>query len=63
MVLKTDYEHESNSRSFDYGCLLKKVKMIVSGLDTKVNVKASLHASMLSHMFMKKCPKETNDAC
>ena len=35
--------------------------MIVSGLDTKVNLRVSLHAAMLNYMLMKQYPNETND--
>ena len=62
-MLKTDHEHESKSRSFDHGWFFKKVKMIASGLDTKVNVRVSLHVAMLNYMLMKQHPNETNDAC
>ena len=55
-MLKTDEEHESKSRSFDHGWLFKKVKMIVSGLNTKVNVTTSLHAAILNYMLMRQCP-------
>ena len=52
-MLKTNDEHESKSHSFDHGWLFKKVKTTVSELDTKVNVRASLHVAMLNYMLMK----------
>ena len=35
--------------------------MIVSGLDTKVNVRVSLHAAMLNYMLMKQYSNKSND--
>ena len=61
-MLKTDDDYESKSQSFDHSWLFKKVKMIVSGLDTKMNVRVSLHAAMLNYMLMKQYQYETNDA-
>ena len=60
-MIKTDPEYEDKSRTFDYEWIFKKVKMIVSGLDTKVNLRVSLHAAMLNYMLMKQFPNETND--
>ena len=36
--------------------------MIVSGLDTKVNLRVLLHAAILSYILMKQYPYEINDA-
>ena len=36
--------------------------MIVSGLDTNVNLQVLLHAAMLNYMLLKQFPNETNDA-
>ena len=60
-MVKTDDDYESKSLIFDHEWLFKKVKMIVSGLDTKVNLRVSLHAAMLNYMLMKQYPNETND--
>ena len=60
-MLKTYDDYESKSLIFDHEWLFKKVKMIVSGLDTKVNLRVSLHAAVLNYMLMKQYPNETND--
>ena len=60
-MVKTDDNYESKSLIFDHEWLFKKVKMIVSGLDTKVNLRVSLHAAMLNYMLMKQYPNETNN--
>ena len=60
-MLKTDEDYEAKSTIFDHRWLFKKVKMIVSGLDTKVNLRVSLHTAMLNYMLMKQYPNETND--
>ena len=52
-MLKADTNSEEKSRVFDYKWLLKKVKSIVSGLDTKVNLRVSLHVAMLNVLTMK----------
>ena len=52
-MLKTDAGYESRSIAFDYQWVLEKVKMIVAGLDTKVNLRVSLHAAMLNYMLLK----------
>ena len=62
-MLNTNDECESKCCSFGHGWLFKKGEMIVSALDTKVNVKMSLHAAMLNYMLMKKYPNETNGTC
>ena len=41
--------------------IFKKVNMIVSGLNTIVNLQVSLHAGMMNHMLMKQCSNEIND--
>ena len=60
-MLKTDDDYESKSRFFDHRWLFRKVKMIVAGLDTKVNLRVSLHTAMLNYMLMKQYPNEAND--
>ena len=60
-MLKADNEYEDESKKFDYKWLFKKVKSIVSGLDTKVNLRVSLHAEMLSFINMRQGEYETND--
>ena len=60
-MLKTDDEYEAKSKVFDHRWLFEKVKMIVSGLDTKVNLRVSLHTAMLNYMLMKQYSNETND--
>ena len=57
-MLKTDVEYETKSQSFDHVWLFKKVKMIMSGLDTKVNVRVSLHSAMLNYMLMRQYQSE-----
>ena len=52
-MLKTDEDYESKSLIFDHRWLFKKVRMIISGLDTKVNLRVSLHEAILNFMLMK----------
>ena len=40
-MLKTDKDYEAKSTIFDHRWLFKKVKMIVSGLDTEINLRVS----------------------
>ena len=42
--------------------ILEKVKMIVSGMDTKMNLRVLLHAAILNYMLLKQYPNETKDA-
>ena len=42
-MIRTDSEYEEKAKTFDYAWLLQKVKTIVPGLDTKVNLRVSLH--------------------
>mmetsp|Transcript_11443 Transcript_11443/g.16184 ORF Transcript_11443/g.16184 Transcript_11443/m.16184 type:complete len:134 (-) Transcript_11443:1703-2104(-) len=60
-MLKGDSEYEARSKTFDYEWLFKKVKTIVSGLDTKVNLRVSLHAAMLNFLNIRQGENETND--
>ena len=52
-MLKTDDDYEPKSLISDHRWLFRKVKMIMSGLDTKVNLRVSLHAAMLNYMLVK----------
>ena len=61
-MLKADEDYEEKSKEFDYAWILEKVKMIVSGLDTKVNLRVSLHDAISNYMLIKQQPHETNDA-
>ena len=61
-MIKTDSKYEEKSKIFDYAWLFEKVKTIVSGLDTKVNLRVSLHDVMLNFMLLKQFPNETNKA-
>ena len=62
-MLKADEECEENSGGFIYAWILEKVKMIVSGLDTKAKLRVSLNDVISSHMMIKKQTYETNDSC
>ena len=59
-MIRTDLEYEVRSKRFDYAWLLGKVKVIVSGLDTKVNLIVSLHDVILNFMLLKQFGNETN---
>ena len=61
-MIKTDSEYNEKSKKFDHGCLLEKVKTIVSGLDTKVNLRVSLYDVITKFVFLKQFVTETNDA-
>ena len=50
-MLKTGEDYEDKSKVFNYKWIMHKVKMIVSGLDTKVNLRVSLHAAMLNYVL------------
>ena len=60
-MLKADSDYEVKSQNFDYEWLFKKVKAIVSGLDTKVNLRVSLHSAMTNFINMKQWENKTND--
>ena len=61
-MLKADEEYEVKSIDFDYVWLLEKAKIIVSGLDTKVNLRVSLHDAISNYMLIEQYPYETNEA-
>ena len=52
-MLKEDTEYEGKSKIFDYKWLLDKVKTVVSGLDTKVNLRVFLHDVMFDFILLK----------
>ena len=60
-MLKADSDYDDKSRIFDYEWLLKKVKAIISGLDTKVNLRVSLHPAIANFINMRQYDNETND--
>ena len=47
-MIKTDADYETKSKDFECQWLLDKVKIIVSGLDTKSNKRVSLHGALFS---------------
>ena len=53
IMLKVDSDYEVESQRFNYEWLFKKVKAIVSGLDTKVSFRVSLHTAITNLMNMK----------
>ena len=61
-MLKVDEEYEETSKVFDYVWILEKVKMVVSGLDTKINLRVSLHDAIFNYVSIKQQSYETNDA-
>ena len=61
-MIRTDSEYEEKSKKFDHAWLFQKVKMIVSGLDTKVNLRVSLHDVIINFMLLKQFSNETNEA-
>ena len=52
-MLRVDSEYEMKSKTFDYKWLFPKMKSIVSGLDTKVNLRVSLYNALLNTLTMK----------
>ena len=61
-MLKGDKEFDEKSKVFDAAWILVKVKAITSGLDTKVNLRVSLHTALMNFMLMKQFGDESNDA-
>ena len=61
-MLKADEEYEERSKDFDYVWILEKVKVIVLGLDTKVNLRVSLHDVISNYMLIKQQLYKTNEA-
>ena len=60
-MLRIDSDFEDRSRIFNYAWLLGKVMTIVSGLDTKVNLRVSLHDVILNLVLLKQQSYESND--
>ena len=60
--IKADSEYEVKSKIFDHKWLFEKVKKVVSGLDTKVNLRVSLHSTMIIFLLTKQQPNESNSA-
>ena len=52
-MLKADSDYEVKSQHFDYEWWFKKMKAIVSVLDTKVNARVSLIAAIANFINMK----------
>ena len=61
-MIKTDSDYETKSKAFDCTWILKKVKTITSGLDTKVNLRVSMHTALLNFMLLRQFSDESNDA-
>ena len=61
-MLKADAEYAEKSKMFDQAWILEKVKMIVQGLDTKVNKRVTMHSAIYNFMLMKQYDSESNDA-
>ena len=61
-MLKGDKDYEVKSKEKDCGWILIKVKTITSGLDTKVNLRVSLHSALLNFTLLRQFNDRTNDA-
>ena len=61
-IVKTDDEYKKRSKSFYCAWLLKKVKRTISGIDTKINLRVSLHAAMIIFLLLKQYSNNKNDA-
>ena len=53
MMLKDNAEHKQKSRNFNYKWIFSKVKTIVSGLDTRVNLRVLLHDAISNLILFK----------
>ena len=62
-IIETDDKYEEKSKIFDCAWLLKKLKTAISGIDTKISLRVSLHAAMINFLFLKQYSNKTNDAC
>ena len=60
-MIKANTKVEEKSKVFGYKWLLPKVKTIVPGLYTKVNLRISLHAAMQNYINLKQQAYESND--
>ena len=61
-MIQNDSEYEEKAKVFDHTWLLQKVKTIVSGLDTKVNLRVPLNDVIINYMFLKQFTNESNEA-
>ena len=61
-IIKMDDKYEKRSKNFDCTWLLKKVKTVISGIDTKINLKVSLHTAMTIFLLLKQYGNKTIDA-
>ena len=61
-MIKSEKFYEEKSRLFDCVWILKTCNTIVSGIDTKISPRVSLHTALLSFPFLKQYVKESNDA-
>ena len=61
-MLKADKDYETKAKDFDCSWILTKVKVITSGLDTKVNLRVSLHSVLMNFIVMRQYSDESNDA-
>ena len=62
-MLKADKECLVKSKAFDPLWIISKVKVIVLGMDTKVENRVTMCSEMTSFMLMKQHGNETNAAC
>ena len=60
-MLKADAEHEQQSKDFDYRWIFGKVKTVISGLDTKVNLRVLLHDAISNFVLLKQHEHESNN--
>ena len=52
-MLKANADFESKLKVFDYKWLLHEAKIVMTGLDTKVNLRVSLHGMMMTSILLK----------
>ena len=60
-MLKADNECEEKLKDFSYAWLFEKIKIIALYLDTKVNLRVSLHDVMTNFFLLKQQAYESND--
>ena len=61
-MLKADKEYLEKSKKLDCAWIINKVKIIVLGLDTKINKRVAMHSAIMNFMSMKQYKNETNAA-
>ena len=61
-MLKANNTYEKESKQFNYTWLLVKIKTIVLRLDTQVNLRVFLHATIMNFMLLKQGNFESIDA-